>query len=395
MSIRVLALLGDSFGASGGIAQFNRDLISAWSSLDSVIEVVLVPRFYSEVDSELPAKVVQKVPMPPLLLYILGAIRTATRRPAFDFIFCGHLNMIQFATFLSRLVSAPVWLQLHGTEAWTKPSRSLQWSAEQSEVVTCVSRHTRRMFLQWAKLPSEKVLVLPNTVDEQFTTTGSHYIGLAQHEMMEKRAILTVSRLSRREGYKGHDKVIRCLPALCAEFDDLIYVIAGEGDLRQDLERLAESLHVSHVVKFLGRVERSTLPSLYRNADVFIMPSTGEGFGIVFLESIACGTPVIAGDSDGARDPLQDGALGVLSSDKDLMACIREALNKDCSAMALERSNARRAEAVARNFGKHAFLANVSSILERLLGPNFNSIRRLPPNESQRVTESSNWRRDN
>ena len=85
MSGRILALLGDSFHASGGIAQFNRDLIVAWAELDAVTEIVLLPRFASEFGSEfksdLPDKVVEKSPTSSLPLYVLKATLESIFRP--------------------------------------------------------------------------------------------------------------------------------------------------------------------------------------------------------------------------------------------------------------------------------------------------------------------------
>ena len=82
MSGRVLALLGDSFHASGGIAQFNRDLIAAWAEKDSVTEIVLVPRFATGSRSDLPGKVVERPPVSSLILYVLSAALESIRESA-------------------------------------------------------------------------------------------------------------------------------------------------------------------------------------------------------------------------------------------------------------------------------------------------------------------------
>jgi phosphatidylinositol alpha-1,6-mannosyltransferase len=224
------------------------------------------------------------------------------------------------------------------------------------------------MFLRWANVPSHNALILPNTVAEQFNWIGKRNPRPAEHVWAGSKVMLTVSRLSTREGYKGHDKVIRCMPALSREYDSLIYAIAGVGDQQDALQSLADSLDVGHRVRFLGRIGHEELPSLYRDADVFVMPSTGEGFGIVFLESIACGTPAIAGNCDGARDPLHDGALGVLSEDGGLTECIREALGAGDSSAENRHYRASRAESAVRHFGRLAFSANTLAVTHRALG---------------------------
>jgi glycosyltransferase involved in cell wall biosynthesis len=89
-----------------------------------------------------------------------------------------------------------------------------------------------------------------------------------------------------------------------------IYVIVGDGDDQPRLEAVAAEVGVTEKVRFVGRVKPEELPDHFRLADVFVMPSTGEGFGIVFLEAMATGIPVIGGNRDGSLDPLADGLLG-------------------------------------------------------------------------------------
>ena len=100
-------------------------------------------------------------------------------------------------------------------------------------------------------------------------------------------------------------------------------MIAGDGDGRPSLELLAGQLGVRDSVRFVGHVPDDDLPDLYRAADLFVMPSTGEGFGIVFLQAMASGIPVIGGDGDGGRDPLRDGRDGALVSSREPCAVAR------------------------------------------------------------------------
>ena len=121
---------------------------------------------------------------------------------------------------------------------------------------------------------------------------------------------MTVSRLASSERYKGNDRVIRALPQVLLKHPETIYVIVGDGDDRPRLEALAAEVGVTEKVRFVGQVKPEELPDHFRLADVFVMPSTGEGFGIVFLEAMATGIPVIGGNRDGSLDPLADGVLG-------------------------------------------------------------------------------------
>ena len=122
--------------------------------------------------------------------------------------------------------------------------------------------------------------------------------------------ILTVSRITKADQYKGHASVIMALPAIRKVHPDITYVMLGDGDGRADLEGLASNLQLQSCVRFLGRVSDADVLAFYRSSSVFIMPSTKEGFGIVFAEAAATGLPVIGGNQDGSVDALADGRIG-------------------------------------------------------------------------------------
>ena len=140
---------------------------------------------------------------------------------------------------------------------------------------------------------------------------------------------MSVSRLASSERYKGNDRVIRALPSVLTRYPDALYLVVGDGDDRPRLEALAAELGVTEKVRFVGLVSSEELPDYFRVADVFVMPSTGEGFGIVFLEAMACGIPVIGGNKDGSLDALADGVLGFAvdpENDEELVSAICSAL---------------------------------------------------------------------
>ena len=165
-----------------------------------------------------------------------------------------------------------------------------------------------------------------------------------------------------RECYKGHDRVIATIPDLVANGHDIYYVVVGEGDDRARLEALARDAGVSDRVRFLGAVGLQSLIEIYRAADLFVMPSTGEGFGVTFLESMASGTPALGFDTGGAKDALADGELGTAASETNLSATISHILNQP------KPDSVDLAAAVHARFGQKQFAINALNALSRLVG---------------------------
>ncbi len=102
------------------------------------------------------------------------------------------------------------------------------------------------------------------------------------------------------------------MPPILKQVPDAVYVLAGDGDDLPRIRDLVRSMNFGDAVRLPGYVKDGDLSRYYNLADVFVMPSTGEGFGFVFLEALACGKPVIAGNRDGSRDALLDGKAGIL-----------------------------------------------------------------------------------
>src|SRR5204863_199848 len=141
-----------------------------------------------------------------------------------------------------------------------------------------------------------------------------------------KRVILTVGRMSRSERYKGFDEILEALPRLP---DDVVYLIAGGGDDVARLQQKATRLGAAERVRFTGLFAEEEKADLYALADVYAMPSRGEGFGFVFLEAMASGMPVIASKHDGGREAILNGKLGTLvdpSNPAEVRAAIADAL---------------------------------------------------------------------
>lgn len=309
--LHVLALVTDAFGGHGGIARYNRDLLAALAAADNVESITVLPRETPDIANDLPLRVRQVAPIFSRSAYSIAALGLACALPERRVIFCGHIRMAPLSAALSRLTGAPLWLQVHGVDSWAAPPRHMRWGAERSDLVTSVSRYTRhRMIAGWWKGDPAKIRVLPNTVGEEFQPGPKPKALVERYGLAGKKILLTVSRISIFDRYKGHDSVIEALPAILKLHPEAVYAIAGDGDGLPWLKGFVEKLGLMAHVRFLGRVPEGELADHYRLADVFIMPSTKEGFGIVFLEAASCGLHVIGGKVDGSWDALREGHIG-------------------------------------------------------------------------------------
>lgn len=352
--MKILALVTDAFGGAGGIAQYNRDFLSAAAE---IAFVTALPRRPPQRHSPIPARIDQRGARPGRFRYSLCAVADAlTIRP--HVIFCGHLYMAALAAIAARLTGAQLVIQLHGIDAWEPPNWLNRRAVDAADLILCVSRDTRRRVLAWSDIAAERVVVVPNTVDDRFVP-GDRMAARMRFGLGPGPVLLSVSRLDARERYKGQDRVIAALPGILKSHPGALYLIAGDGDDRPRLECLSRSIGVLEHVRFLGAVPAEALPELYRAADLFVLPSTGEGFGIVFIEAMACGTQALGLPDAGASDALLDGDLGHISTP--------ETLAEDISAV-LARTRlsppelARRVQAV---FGRNAFQTRVKAILAR------------------------------
>jgi phosphatidylinositol alpha-1,6-mannosyltransferase len=355
-----LALVTDAFGGHGGIAQYNRDFLSALAEGGAVSSITVLPRHAPEQIAP-PAAINQFPARPGRLGYAAMALLTAFRQRT-DVVFCGHLYMAPLAWLIARLKDAKLIVQMHGIDAWPRPSRLQRAAAEAADLILCGSRYTRAAVAGWAAIAPERILVVPITVADAFAPGDSSALraGLG---LEDERVLLTVGRMDSRERYKGHDRVIAAIPDLIAQGHDIIYIIIGEGDDRARLDDLAQRAGVAERVRFLGAVSLQYLAEAYRMADLFLMPSTGEGFGIVFLEAMASGTPALGLDAAGASDPLADGELGTVVSEDDLPAATARLLTMpkpDPNALS---------QAVRARFGRAVFCRQLGMAFDRLLQP--------------------------
>ena len=361
-TFRVLALVTDAFGGHGGIAKFNRDLLTSVAAMPECAEVVCLPRIITRPVDDLPAGVrFVAGPARGKPSYMLGLLR-ALREGPYDLLIIGHINLAAIGVRAARRLRVPSQLIVHGIDAWTRHrSHAVRVSLREIDRVVGVSTVTLERLNAWAHLDVARQRVLPTCVDLRQFTPGPKPADLVQSlGLGGKKVLMTLGRLATEERYKGFDEVIELMPELAAEIPNIVYLICGDGLDRARLEAKGKQLGVGERVIFTGFVDEQRKPDYYRLADAYVMPSRGEGFGIVFLEAMACGIPVLGSILDGGREALQDGKLGELV-DPSRSDEVREGILRT-----LERGPG--VPAGLARFSGEAFRERVGALVDDLLG---------------------------
>lgn len=250
-----------------------------------------------------------------------------------DHVFCGHINLAVMVSQLCQVLKIPFTVLTYGKEVWYELPQPEKRALNRAARVWTISRYSRDLAHAANQIPKEKFDMLPCVVDGSIFTPGPAPRELIERYQIQDALVLTtVARLWPGDIYKGVDVTIRALPEIVKAFANVKYVVIGRGDDQPRLAQLATDLGVADRVIFAGFVPDEALIDHYRLADVYVMPSK-EGFGIVYLEAMACGVPVIAGDDDGSADPLQDGRVGWQVPYRDpaavTSACIEALSGKD------------------------------------------------------------------
>ena len=354
--------------ADGGIQRFNRTFVAACDRLGVRCDVLSLG------DSEA-SRAHWRAPDSVVTLKLFGhdkirfalAVTAAIVRGGYDFIIIGHVNILTLVVAATKLrSSARVIMIAHGIEVWSGIVGRRRRALRAVDLILCVSRYTRSLIQQQApELPEERLSVFPNALSESWSEQFAA-AGLVRLPAVPARYLLSVTRLDRADRYKGVITVLEALAML--EDTTLHYVVAGLGNDLQFTKRVAERLNIGERVHFTGAVSDAELARLYRSCVCFVLPSGKEGFGIVFLEAMYFGAPVIAAREKGAVDVVQHEETGLLIPYGDSIA-LKESIHRlaDDAALRARLSAAGRATVIGN--GLFTFSAYVARLAEQLRVP--------------------------
>jgi glycosyltransferase involved in cell wall biosynthesis len=380
--MKVHVWVPDYVSATGGIQALSRFLIRALRECLPEAEIVV----FSKNDQSLPdpdEKTVTQfstvgwwAPSQRTAAFTVEVLRCAVReRP--DLIIITHVNFTPVAHWLKKLFKIPFIAIGHGIEVWQIQSRRVRHALRQADRLLAVSEFTRKRLAISLSISSDTIAVLPNTFDsEKFEIAPKPHFLLKQYQLRpDQPVILTVARLARTEQYKGYDQVLRAVPAVKRIFPDVRYILGGRGSDRGRVMSLIHELGLTDTVILAGYIPDYELRAFYNLCDVFAMPSRGEGFGIVFLEALACGKPVIAGNTDGSVDAVLNGRLGVLvnpQSVDEISNALIQVFSKTHPLRILQEPEALR-RGVIDAYGYKRFVERVGQMIKPFVGQSRNS----------------------
>jgi phosphatidyl-myo-inositol dimannoside synthase len=308
----ILALQSTTFGAHGGIPTYNRVVCRVLNELEypNRKQVLVATDSRDNLEShrsELTNLILSAFSGRRLLFVARMTHLILTRK--IDLLLVGHVNYAPVAMLLKLIKpSLRYGVMVHGVEVWSRLPWLKRKALRNADFITSVSQYTKRQTVTVNEVIPDRVHLLPNALEWE---PGGVELELPDMAPSAIR-LLTVCRLDSQERYKGVDTVIEALPSVIDSVPHLQYFVVGSGD---DLERhknLARRLNVADRVHFLGAVDTATLRAHYKACDIFVMPSAGEGFGIVFLEAMNYAKPIVAAESGAAPEVVLDGKTGKL-----------------------------------------------------------------------------------
>jgi len=371
--MKVHVWMPDYVSAMGGIQALSRFLVRALGECLPDAEIVVLTKNDRSVPDPEENTVTRFstvgwwAPSQRTAAFTVELLRCAVRqRP--DLIITTHVNFTPIAHWLKKSFKIPFIALGHGVEVWQIQSIRVRRALRSADRLLAVSEFTRKRMANALSISSNAIEMLPNTFDMQKFELGPkpHFLLKRYGLRHDQPVILTVARLSSVEQYKGYDQVLRALPAVKRVLPDVRYILGGRGPDRSRVLQLISELGVTDSVILAGYIPDYELSSFYNLCDVFAMPSRGEGFGIVFLEALACGKPVIAGNTDGSVDAALNGRLGVLvdpGNVDEISMALMQVLSKRHPLQILKQPDALRS-GVINAYGYKRFVERVREIIQ-------------------------------
>ena len=238
-----------------------------------------------------------------------------------DLVLFTHVALLPLAELVRTLApGARIAVLAHGTEVWGPLAHRVSRMLPHVDSFVTPSEFTMQKLASVHGIPPKKITVLPHGLDPDWA--GS--CGAAVQECAGSgtgRVLLSVTRLTRADtAGKGVELVLQALPAVLERCPDARYIVAGGGGDLQRVQEIVRSLGLQNSVQCLGPCSGDILRRAYATADVFVLPTQVEGFGVVFLEAMFNRLPVVAVRASATPEVVEDGVTGLLVAPGDCAA---------------------------------------------------------------------------
>lgn len=172
-----------------------------------------------------------------------------------------------------------------------------KWGMENADKIIAVSNLTKNMVIEKYGIPAEKIEVVYNATEPP----GDIHSALAAPISRHKSIVLFVGRITLQ---KGPDYFVEAAAKVLAHTKDVLFVMAGDGDMYHQMINKAAAMGISDNFLFAGFLRGTQLTALYKSADLYVMPSVSEPFGLTAIESLQCGTPILISKQTGVGESL-------------------------------------------------------------------------------------------
>lgn len=297
------------------------------------------------------------------LRFASAAIRESRRRG--QIVLAAH-PYLALPAMLMKLISPEIKtiVMSHGVEVWQRLPLLRRRALLRANVLLAPSRYTANKLSTAQGVPVERIHRLPWPLDPVFFLMSNAASALPPPcGFPGGKIVLTVGRWAADERYKGTDELIQAIAKLRDTIPDLHLIAVGGGDDLPRLRLLANELGMGNSVHFFDDLSREEIAGCYARATVFALPSTGEGFGLVFLEAMAFGKAIVAAASGGTTDLVEHEVNGLLVPPHDpqrLADAIARLLRDDSLRLELGRQGA---EIVREKYQFDAFQSELERIL--------------------------------
>lgn len=252
---------------------------------------------------------------------VFSQVRKLIKQYKVTTIHCGRCLPEGFIGYIfNKIYNIPYICYIHGEDVEAAAtSRELSWIVKKvlanATTLICNSQNTASLILNnWQAIPDRTVILNPGCDTERFSPAEKNDDVKKSLGWESKQIILTVGRLQER---KGQDMLIKAIPVIKQSIPNVLYAIIGDGEEKQKLQTLVETLKIQDNVLFMSEISDEQMIQAYQQCDIFALPNRTvgqdiEGFGMVLVEAQACGKPIIAGASGGTVETMMVGKTGFI-----------------------------------------------------------------------------------